>query len=449
MNTCLACARIGARVAAAAAILCAAGSATAGELDYQLSLGAGHSDNVNQDPINEVDQDIATAGLKFSFDQDSAKLRADVVGDLAYYKYLDDAYDPELVGTVDASALFALLPDRITWAVSDEFGQALTDPFQSDTPNNRENINYFATGPDFIMGIGSQMRLRVGARYALANYEVTPFDSTTTGGQLALVRILSDRSSVSLNGSLEHVEYDEASLNADFDHSELFVHYEGEGARTNLKVDVGYSRLDREVSDDIESGAVFRVDASRKVSASSMLLLVAGHEFETSASLANDFGNVGVETAPGQQSAEPYLRDHVSLGWTFNRNLTGLGVMAYWQQNTHEINASLDQTTTSYSATYRREMSPRISLQFNVGRTGVEYEEPSPSYDELLAGASFSWRLSRNVTLDVNYDFAVRNSDDPTTDYTENRFWLAIGFGRGVPRSSRLAPTFGVDSPGN
>ena len=36
-----------------------------------------------------------------------------------------------------------------------------------------------------------------------------------------------------------------------------------------------------------------------------MLLLVAGHEFETSASLANDFGNLGVETAPGQQSAEP------------------------------------------------------------------------------------------------------------------------------------------------
>jgi hypothetical protein len=228
----------------------------------------------------------------------------------------------------------------------------------------------------------------------------------------------------------------------------LFVHYEGEGARTNLKVDVGYSRLDREVSHEIEDGAVFRVDASRKMSAASMLLLVAGHEFETSASLSDDYGDVGVETAPGQQSAEPYLRDHVSLGWTFNRNLTGVTVIAHLEQNTHEINASLDQTTTSFSASYRRDLSPRISLQFNVGRTGVEYEEPSPSYDESLAGASFSWRLSRNLTVDVNYDFAVRNSDDPTTDYTENRFWLAIGFGRGVPRSSRAAPTFGVDSPG-
>jgi hypothetical protein len=449
MNTWLACARVGARVAAAAAILCGAESATAGELDYQLSLGVGHSDNVNQDPIAEVDQDIATAGLEFSFDQDSAKLRADVVGDLAYYKYLDDAYDPDLVGTVDANALFALVPDRITWALSDEFGQALTDPFQSDTPNNRENINYFSTGPDFIMGLGPQMRLRIGARYALADYEVTPFDSTTTGAQLALQRVLSDRSSVSLNGNLEQVEYDEASLNADFDHSELFVHYEGAGARTNLEVDVGYSQLDRDVSDDTEGGAVFRVDASRKMSSSSTLLLVGGHEFGTSASLPNDYGDVGIATAPGQQSADPFLRDHASLGWTFNRNLTSVGVAAYWEQNTHDDNASLDQTMTMFSATYRRDMSPTTSLQLNVARTGVQYEEPSPDYDELIAGASFSWRLSRNLTLDVNYDFAVRHSDDPTTEYTENRFWLAIGFGRGVPRATRVAPTFGVDSPGN
>lgn len=449
MNTWLACAHVGVRVAVTSTILCLAGSATAGELGYQLSLGAGHSDNVNQDPTNEVDQDIATAGLKFSFDQDSARLRADVVGDLSYYKYLDDAYDPDLVGTVSGSALFALLPDRITWAVSDEFGQALTDPFQSDTPTNRENINYFATGPDFITALGSQMRLRVGARYALADYEVTSFDSTSAGGQLALERILSDRSSVSLNGNLEHVKYDEASLNADFDHSELFVHYEGEGARTNLKVDVGYSQLDREVSADTESGSVFRVDASRRISPSSMLLLVAGHEFETSASLANDFGNLGVETAPGQQSAEPYLRDHVSLGWTFNRNLTGLGISAYWEQSTHEVHTSLDQTTTLYSANYRREMSPRASVQLTVARTGVEYENPSPSYDEQLASASFSWRLSRNLTINVKYDFTDRSSDDPTTDYTENRFWLSIGFGSGEPRSSRLAPTFGVDSQGN
>ena len=449
MNTWSACARAGARVAAAAAILCAAESATAGELDYQMSLGVGHSDNVNQDPIAEVDQDIATAGLKFSFDQDSAKLRADVVGDLAYYKYLDDAYDPDLAGTVDVDALFALLPDRITWALNDEFGQALTDPFQSDTPNNRENINYFSTGPDFIVGIGSQMRLRIGARYALANYEVTPFDSTTTGGELAVVRVLSDRSSVSLNGSLDHVEYDEASLNANYDHTELFVHYEGAGARTNLKFDVGYSQLDRDVRDDVEGGAVFRIDASRKVSAVSTLLLVGGHEFGTSASLSNNYDNVGIETAPGRQSAEPFLRDHASLGWTFNRNLTSLGVTGYWELNTHDGNSSLDQSMTSLAASYRRDLSPRTSLQFNVSRAGVRYEEASRDYDELRAGASFSWRLSRNLTLDVRYDFADRTGDDPTTEYTENRFWLAIGFGRGVPRASRVAPTFGVDTQGH
>jgi hypothetical protein len=450
MNTSLTSARVGGRVAVAAMMLCIAVSATAGEIDYRLSLGAGHSDNVNHAPTDEVDQDIATAGLRFAFDQDSARVKADIIGDLAYYEYLDNAYDSDLVGNVDANALFALLPDRITWAFSEQFGQSLTDPFRSDTPDNRENINYFSTGPDFIVGLGSQMRLRFGARYALANYEVSPLDSASTGGQIALVRVLSDRSSVSLNASLQQVEYDEAALNSDFDQSEAFIRYDGAGARTNLKIDAGYSQLDSDASADTEGGAVVRVDASRKISASSTLVFVGGHEFATTASsFANSDGGGGFDTAPGRQTADPFTYDHASLGWTFNRNVTGLGVTATWSKNSYDSNPVLDQTLTTISARFRREMSPRTSLQLSLSRTGGEYEEPAPDYDELIAGASFSWRLARDLTIDVRYDFTDRNSDDPTTEYSENRIWLTVGFGRGEPRSTRVAPTFGVDAGGN
>ena len=50
------------------------------------------------------------------------------------------------------------------------------------------------------------------------------------------------------------------------------------------------------------------------------------------------------------------------------------------------------------------------------------------------------------LTIDLQYDYDKRSSDLAANEYTENRLWLKIGFGRGEPRATRVAPTFGVDS---
>ena len=448
MITWLPAARVCVRTAVAAAILFGGTNATATELDYRLSLGAGHSDNVNRVSTGKVDQDIATAGLRFSLAENTARLQTDVVGNLAYYEYFDDAYDSELSGNLDANAMFALVPDRFTWSLGDQFGQTLSEPFATDTPDNRENINYFSTGPDFMMALGSQMRLHLSGRYALADYEVSPLDSSSVGGQLALVRVLSARSTASLNASLQQVDYDDA-LNDDFDHSEVFLRYEGAGARTNLTVDIGYGQLDLDSADDTQGGMALRVDASRKISASSTLSFGAGHEFSNSAaSFASGLGNSGMSagTTPGRQTAEPFMHDHASLGWNYHRNLTGLGISASYSKNSYESSPGLDETLTTFFAQYSRDISPTTSLRFSATRTGVGYETSAPDYDELIAEALFSWRLSRLLTLEVKYDYSDRNGDNALTNYSENRFWLSLGFGRGEPRSTRVPPSFGVDA---
>jgi hypothetical protein len=101
---------------------------------------------------------------------------------------------------------------------------------------------------------------------------------------------------------------------------------------------------------------------------------------------------------------------------------------------------------TTFSARFRRELSATTSLEVSTAFTGVSNEPPAADYDDLSAGVSFSWRLTRNLTLDVDYDFSNRRSDAAPTEYTENRLWVTIGFGRGDPRATRVPPTFGVDS---
>jgi hypothetical protein len=426
-------ARQGVRLMIAAAFACAAWPAAGADLDYRVSVGAGHSDNIQRAPVNEIDEDIASAGLRFAFDERTARLRADIVGDLAYYDYLDDTYDSEVVGNIYADTLFALVQDRLTWAVNDQFGQVLTDPFLPSTGENRENINYFSTGPDFLMGLGSQMRVRIGARYALVDYEESPLDSTNTGGQLALIREISDRSSMSLNASVQQIEYD-AQPGADFDQLETYLRYQVEGSRTNLDVDAGFSQLDREAGDGTEGGLLLRVDASRRISGSSTVTLGLGREFTTSAGAfagAQGIINVGLDAAPGRQTPDPFTLDQARLGWNFTRNVTSLSVSAGLAKRSYDDNPVLDQSTTTLAARLRRELSPTTSLELFASQTAVQFEPPAPDYQDMTAGASFGWRLTRNLTLDLRYDLFKRSADSAATEYTENRLWLSISYGRG------------------
>ncbi|HET9475603.1 MAG TPA: hypothetical protein VFO82_17010, partial [Steroidobacteraceae bacterium] len=53
----------------------AATAVEAGNFDYQVSVGGAHSDNVTRVAENEVDEDIASAGFRFSFDEQTRKIK--------------------------------------------------------------------------------------------------------------------------------------------------------------------------------------------------------------------------------------------------------------------------------------------------------------------------------------------------------------------------------------
>lgn len=427
----------------------AVSGASAANLAYEVTGGAGHSDNIRRTSVDQVDEDIARAGLQFSLDQRSPRLQTDLIGDFAYYDYLDDTFDSELLGNFAGNARVALVPERLLWVFADNFGQVLNDPFTPATPENRENINYFTTGPDVTFAFGSQTRLQLGARYALTTYEDSPFDSESKGGEIGLSRLLSGATSLGLHGRVQDVEYDQTTLNADYTLNEVFLRYDAEGARTFLTLDLGYTKIDRDGSARSEDGLLMRLDISRRLSASSTGNLSAGREFSsTGASFAatQSGGGVSLETAPGRQSILPFTHDYATLGWTFSRDRTGLSLSGSWSEQSYEGFPLLDQTLSTLSTSLRRDLSSATSLLLEAAYLRGQFEQPGGDYDEITAGVSFSWRLGRHVLLNLTYDRADRDSDLADGGYTENRYWLSIGYRYGEPRATPLPPRFAVDA---
>jgi hypothetical protein len=431
----------------AIACACASSAAAAANFDYEASLGVGHTDNVQRTSADENDESIGALGLRFSLDRQGSRLEADAVGNLSYLDYLDDTYDSEVLGNFAGNARLSLVPQRFEWLVEENFGQALTDPFSPATPDNRENINYFSTGPEATFAFGSQMRLRLGGRYSLTTYEDRPLDSDGVSGQVALIRQLSPASTFSLNGQYLEVSYDTAALNADYEQRDAFVRYDITGARTFLAIDAGYSEVEQKALGDSQGGLLLRLQASRRLSAASTATLRAGREFSNSGSAFANLQNTGIigqEPVAGLQTAQPFTNDYLTVGWQFSRNRTAFDVAASRNEQTYENASVFDQTFTSFSGQFSRNLSPLSSLSLFALYSRGEFRVPDTDYEDLNAGISMSWRVSGHLSLGITYDYFDRSSDMADGEYAENRYWLSISYGRGSPRDMLAGPGFGA-----
>jgi hypothetical protein len=425
--------------------------ALAGNLDYQVTAGYAHSDNLTRVDTNEQDGDIGSAGFKFSFDEKTRKLTADLVGNFDYQKYLDDTYDDDLIGSFVGDVTLAFVPERFNWVIGDNFGQVLADPLLPSTPANSENINYFTTGPDVTMAFGSKNRLRVGARYLRTDYEDSPYDSDGYLGEIGFGRDLSRVNSLSLNARFQQQTFDQTTLGADYDQSEAFVRYEGNGARTQVKLDAGYAELDRDVAED-SSSELLRLSVLRQLTLASNLTLLAGREFANTGAAFATFqgeGPITLDPNAGRQTPEPFLHDYLSLAWYFQRNRTTFSLRAGIDKQDYELADALDQKLTHYGATFRRDLSAVTDIQLDAGQTQGEFTLGGAEYTDTLAGLAFNWGLSRTLFLSLSYRYAHRAGDPLTGEYTENRLWLSIGYRHGSPRNAALRPDFGADAPAN
>jgi hypothetical protein len=428
-------------------LLGSAGPVCAGNAAFEINDGVGQSDNVKRTATDTTEDTVASAGLLFSYDERSARLEADVVGNLSYREFLDDTYDSELLGNLHGNARAAILPEKLSWALSDDFGQVLIDPFVPATPDNRENLNYLSTGPDLRIALGSQTRADIGLRYALADYENSPLDSRGLLGEGGLTRAFSERSSLGLFLRHQQLEYDTAPEAFDFDQSQAFLRYDALGARTRLRIDAGRDEIDRDGA-DTQGGFLVRVDAERRMTSRTTLSLRAARQHESSGSAfagEQSGGGIALDASGSRQTFEPFLNERLDLSWRFTGSRTEFTLFADRGTQSYEDRPEFDQTFTSYGASMRRALTPLLSLDFDVRLSRSEFEQPGADYEDLGAGASLEWRPSRATVVRLAYSHDDRDSDSAFGGYTESRILLTVGYAHGAPRDRLLGTRFAVD----
>ena len=419
-------------IAAVCALLL--GAEARADLTYEVEAGVGHSNNITRVESGEVDETLATIGTHVDWTEQRRRLDADVYIDLDYVEYLDDTYDGEVVGTADANFNIGIIPERFLWQVQDSFGQAQSDPFSPVTPENSENVNYFTTGPDLLLNLGSQNSMRFFGRYSATNYEVTDLDGESTSAGVSFIRALSGASRVSLNGTTTESEFDNPA-NTGYERQSASVSYDFTGGRTTIATQVGYTWM--ELDDGTKSGGeLFGLTLTRQVSNSSSIELSAGSQFSDSGDALRGLSSGEGVGGPSQvlATSDPFVNRDAALRWDFRRNRTGISLGVGYEDNEYETQAQFDHTRINYNASFTRELRSTLSLALDAYYSEDEYDVGNQKFDDLRVSASLTWSMSRHLGLRLTLEEFNRGSTQPEGTFDERRAYLTLTYTGGRTR---------------
>ena len=415
-----------------AIVICAAawvGTAGAAEFLYGVEVGAGTSDNIRRVPSGEESESMLVTGLELALEREEGRLHANVDVDLSYIDYLDEAYDGEVTGMANADLRYLFVPGRFEWILTESFGQGELDPFAASTPDNRENINYLTTGPDFTIRLGSVGSLTLFGRYSATQFEESNFDNERLLSGLSLGRDLSARSNVSLNATTERVEFDDETAGSNYDRHSAFLRYEIEGARTTIGAEAGYSEIHD--SGTSNGSPIFELDITRDLSARSALTLRGSLRSSDAASAmraGNQIGG-GSPSGPDQVSTtEPFDMTQVSLGWQFTTLRTTFTISAGYEEDDYEISEQLNRERQNFQASASRQVTPRLTLRARGSLFSSEYDTAGQDSDETQFGLQLSWNASGRFFVELDLDRFNRDSSNASTEYDETRAFLRLAW---------------------
>jgi hypothetical protein len=441
-------------------------TAQAPPLVYGADVGIGETDNVKLTATDKISQTIATTDFDLAVNQQSRLLDVKAAGAFSDLVYLQGAYGNEFIGRFDGLGQVAIIPERLTWVLRDEFGQASVDAFTQLTPNNRENLNYVSTGPDLYFRLGATGFIKAGARYANAYYQTSSFGSNRVLATLAAGLQLSAGSSVSLNGAAERVLFQNTLINSDFDRYSVFGRYEAKGARTELAVDLGATTVDQsalapmvtlenepgstnEVPVTVPghpatstTGPLGRLELSRALSPATKLILTAGRELTDDASSfstqygGGTLGAIGsLNSAPTPLTSDPDTTTYGSIRWQYMYYRTGVLLTGIWNRNSYPEARQFNLTRGGAELDVLRQLTPALTAQL-VGRwSKVDYPEAtlatkigSPENDTKVIGAALIWRQGRWLEVRLRYDHTSYDVSQGDFGYGENRVFLTVGY---------------------
>ena len=397
----------------------------AAELGFTIAEGIESTDNANLTSANEVRETIYTTELGVTLNQDSPKQDTRIEFLTEYRDYRNNIFDDENVPSLSATVDWTVVPGRFTWILQDVLTQEEIDGLEAATPDNKQDVNNFTTGPDFFFRITQTDAIQVGLRYTDSYFEETDEDSERYSQSIGWQHELSSRTGVSLNFENEAVEFDDNILNEDFDRQDLFIRLDTQQAKNQFQFEIGATSIDRDRGEDGDE-PLARFSWNRRLSDRSSLDVSVVRE-------VSDAGrNITVEAPGSSGPGDVFIDKRLNVGYTLARRRTTIKIDLFGRKQDFKLTKS-EEKNRGIDVEIKRNVSRKLTFTLVGGTTRTEFVDIRRVDKDTSFGASLSYRLGRTLSLSVTAEQNHRDSDDSFQDYKENRAMLQIAYNNRSP----------------
>ena len=373
------------------------GAVQAVRVDYSIDAGLERDDNVALTAQDQVEQTISRVGFGFELEQESSVVQASMVGRIDHRRY-----EEEFGNTTDRMFLgrlnWTMLPDRLSLVVEDSYGVQTINRTAPASPDNRQQVNVLAIGPDLQFGTDPSRQGLAELRYIHSNAEVTEqFNSDRVLAALRMVQQLDATRSLSWNLQAQQVDFDDDQFARDHRRYEAFAGYRQVLRHFDMRFDAGYAWLDY---DDGESRGtpLFRAELGWSPSERSRFSAALANEFSDAATSA--LAGVGeatgvptsVATGTATINAYAYELQSVVVDYTYTGPRLSASVNTSAQRLDYVDQAGANEKGRGVGAALRYRLRPDLALSASAGINRTEFSAPE---DRLETDRRFSLSLDK------------------------------------------------------
>ncbi len=369
-------------------------------------------------------------GLRLDIERSVGRLLANIDGDVALHDYQGGVLDRQLQGYLSANVRYAFVPERVEWVVEDYFGQSLIRQEVIDAPDNRQYFNFIGTGPNVTIPLTLRTFLDGEARWSKAHYsESIDINSTRSSAQLGIRRRLGEIVELALTGSFQKVSYDQSIIGVDFETKSLFAEGTARGAKTDLSLRGGATRLSR--GNITTSEPLFSVSVFRDLSQRSRVGLEGGERVSDNAESymrEQDFTRVGIGLIPDAVAAGAFRSRFADAVISIAGLRNKLDLHYTWQRELYFVSDRADRERTGPVLRFTRQIGTNVAFNIHGLYWRDKFMGVSPDSDESNIGVGVDWNLAHATTLSVAVDHHTGNGEALTgidrISYSDNQIIL-------------------------
>ncbi len=410
-------------------VMSVAGGVSAAEIDAGFRTSYGWTDNAGRSSTTTIEERLITAGFDLDVSEQTRKFEFALRSSFDFLHYADDTFDDELAGGAAASLLYWLVDERLNWIVEENYGQQLADPFAAETPANRESLNFFTTGPSFLLPIGERNQFGLEMRYSQMDYEITPIDNDRVSARLSFDHTVNEYSVFSVNVRGREVEFDDSDVVDDYEVQEYFVRYEINSPRNTLTADLGWATADS--AGEEQEGYMFMLEWQRTLTPRTSVTFTGGSRYADEGDLFRDLqnsdDNVG-RTVDVDGEDEPFRNHFIGARYDIEATRTNVVIDFSWNQDDFKFGSPLDRNVVRAELAVERELSRSFSASMFVDLYSRDYQVIDRKDDDVAFGFSLDYEIGQSWSAALIGQYFDRNSTSPDANYTEKRAFIRFTY---------------------